>query len=130
MSLTGKRVLSFVIFAVFSITVGCIFFLVSLSIWAVSEDPSGSGSGFFIALLIVVVPYVVIPGAIISGLMVLPIINHALKATTRSCLDYAAFLAAIGLSAFVSIVMTYISAWILMIYFGFPVDEIRDSIFG
>jgi hypothetical protein len=112
MSLAGKRLLSFFAFAGFSSIVGFIFFLVPLSIWALRSDPTGSGSGYFIAGLLFFSPIVVVPGAIIAGLLVLPLINRALKATTLSLSDYATFLFAIVLSAFIGIVATYAFAWI------------------
>jgi hypothetical protein len=130
MSLTLKRLLSFFIFAGFSVVVGFICFMVPFSIWAMSEDPSGSGAGFAIGIFLVITTVAVIPGSIISGMLVLPIINRALKAGTRSYLDYAAFLAAIALSAFVSSVLTYIFVIAISLYLGLPVDELLDSIFG
>jgi hypothetical protein len=98
---------------------GCFFFLVPLSIWAIRSDPTGSGSGYFIAGLMFISPLAVAPGAFIAGLLVLPIINRALTATTISRSDYAAFLFAIVLSAFIGIVGTYIVAFITGIYLGF-----------
>jgi hypothetical protein len=110
--LTDKRIFGFSGFALLSYIIGMACFVVPLSIWAVYADPSGSGSGYFIALLIIVAPVVAAPGAVISGLLSLRIIDRALKAASRSRSDYVAFLFAAVLSAFLGIVVTYATAWI------------------
>ncbi len=115
MSLNGKRLVSFFVFAGVGGLAGCFFFLVPLSIlaWYSQESAGAGGAGFFIGALIIVTPIAIIPRVVVGGLLALPIINRALKANTRSQSDYAAFLAAIVLSAFIGIVATYITAWII-----------------
>ena len=110
--LTDKRIFWFSAFALLSYIPGMVCLVVPFSIWAVYADPSGSGSGYFIALLLFVAPIVAAPGAVISGLLALRMIDRALKATTRSRSDYVAFLIAAVLSALIGIVVTYAAAWI------------------
>lgn len=112
LSLTGKRILAFAAYALLDYILAIVFFLIPLSVWAVYSDPSGSGSGYFIAGLIFVAPVVAAPGAIISGFLALWIIDRALKATNRSSSEYVTYLVAIVVCAFISIVTTYGVAWV------------------
>jgi uncharacterized membrane protein YraQ (UPF0718 family) len=109
--LTDKRVFGFSGFALLSYIAGIVWLVIPLSVWAVRADPSGSGSGYFIALLIVVAPIVATPGAVISGVLALWITDRALNAASRSRADYVAFLIAAVLSIILGIVVTYATAW-------------------
>src|SRR5215510_740785 len=111
MSLIGKRFVGFLAFFGFSFTVGCIFFLVPLSIRVTHKF--GDYSLIPMAILTFIAPISAIPGSIITGLLVLPIIDRALKATVRSRSDYVRFLVSIVFSAVVAIGLTYLTAWII-----------------
>ena len=87
-SLTGKRVLAFLAFGVIGGIVGFLCLVIPLSIMAIKGDPTGSGSGYFIfGLLVIVGPLAAAPATLISGLVGLPIVDGALQATDRSRSD-------------------------------------------
>src|SRR5688500_17159839 len=113
MSLTGKRVNAFLVFSGIGGMLGFLCLLIPLSIWAIQADPTGSGSGYVIALLIFFGPVAAIPGLLVSGLVALLIIDRPLKATTRSRSDYVRILVAIVASAVLGIGMTWLTAWLV-----------------
>ena len=112
-SLIGKRLLAFVIFDSVGGVLGFLCFIVPLSVMAIRGDPTGSGSGYFIFGLLLIGPVLAAPGLLISGLVALPIIDPALRATTLSRSDYVRFLVAIAVSALLGIVITWLLAWLL-----------------
>jgi hypothetical protein len=120
MSLMSKRVLAFFVFGGIGGVLGFLCLLIPLSIWAIQGDPTGSGSGYFIAFLIFFGPVGAAPGILISGLVALLIIDRPLKATTRSRSDYVRFLVAIIASALLGIGMTWLTAWLV----GITLDKI------
>lgn len=114
MSLTSKRLLGYLVYCAIGGISGFLCFVIPLSIMAVRGDPTGSGSGYFIAgLLFFFGPVAAGPATLISGLAALPIIDRALKATPRSGSDYARFLIAIVVSALIGIALTWLVGWLL-----------------
>lgn len=109
LSLTWKRILAFAAYTLLSYILAIVFFLVPLSVlaWHDMDSAGAGGAGFFVGFLIIVAPFVAIPGALIAGFAALPIINHALKATIRSRSDYLAFPIAMVVCALIAIVITY-----------------------
>src|SRR5689334_6115265 len=108
-SLTSKRVFAFLVFGGIGVVLGFLCLLIRLSIWAIRGDPTGSGSGYFIAGLLFFGPVMAAPGVLVSGIVALLIIDRRLKATTRSCSDYVQLLVAIVASALLGIAMTWLT---------------------
>ena len=111
-SLTSKRVLAFLVFGGIGGVLGFLCLLIPLSIWAIRGDPTGSGSGYFIAGLLFFGPVMAAPGVLVSGVVALLVIDHILKATTRSRSDYGRWLVAIVASALLGIATTWLTAWL------------------
>jgi hypothetical protein len=111
MSLAGKRLLTFLVFAGIGGILGFLGVLIPLSIWAIHSDPTGSGSGYFIFGLLMIGPIAAAPGLLMGGLVALLIVDRALQATTRSRADYVRFLIAIVVSAVLGIGLTWFSIW-------------------
>lgn len=125
--LIAKRILVFSAFALLNYILGIVLFSVPLSAWLwYGRDTAGGGQvGFLIALVIVAAPFVAVPGALIAGLLVLPIVDGALKAATRSGRHYVAFLIAMIISAFTSVAVTYATAGVyVLIMYNTPVPNV------
>ena len=114
-SLTSKRVLAFLGFGGIGGVLGFLCLLIPLSIWAIRGDPTGSGSGYFIAGLLFFGPIMAAPGVLVSGILALLIIDRLLKATTRSRSDYVRWLVAVVASALLGIALTWLTAWLASI---------------
>jgi hypothetical protein len=117
-SLMSKRVLAFLVFGGIGGVLGFLCLLIPLSVWAIRGDPTGSGSGYFIAFLLFFGPAMAAPGVLVSGVVALLIIDRILKAATQSSSDYVRILVAIVASALLGIAMTWLTAWLISILLG------------